>query len=121
MSDPIPSIPTTTIVQHHDPMRVITYDGTYHVTALGDEVATVDPATGEVCRKRPAVSRIDIPAMRHDIMASILAHSLSHCAGPARNVEMAKTLIDRTRAHLDELARRADKLAAKGLVEIDPV
>jgi hypothetical protein len=118
MSDPHHPPIHPRIVPHHDHLRVITYDGTsYHVTALGDEVATVDESTGEVCRKRPSVARVDIPAMRSDILAAILAHSLNNCAGPARNVEMAKTLIERARVHIDELARRADKLAAKGQVE----
>jgi hypothetical protein len=111
------TIPAT-IIPHADPLRIITHDGDgYHVTALGDEVATVDQTTGEVCRKRPAVSRITVPPLRPDILAAILAHSLTKSAGPAKNVEMAGTLITRARAHLDELARRADKLAAKGQVE----
>jgi len=122
---PIPESPVsesltipTTIIPHHGPLRVITHDGDgYHVTALGDEVATVDPSTGEVCRKRPAVSRTNIPAMRSDIIASILAHSLKNQAGSAKNLDMAGALVNRARAHLDELARRADKLAAKGQVE----
>lgn len=107
-----PTVPAT-IVPHHDQLRVITHDGDgYHVTALGDEVATVDPATGEVCRKRPAISRIDVQRLEPSILASILAHSLTRSAGPAKNVEMAGTLINRARAHIDELARRADKFAA---------
>ena len=106
-----------TIIPHADPLRIITHDSDgYHVTALGDEVATVDPGTGEVCRKRQAVARVNVPALRPDILAAILAHSLTKCAGPSKNVEMAGTLITRARAHLDELARRADKLAAKGQV-----
>lgn len=118
MSDNTPPATATSIVPHHDPMRVITYDGmSYHVTALGDEVATIDPGTGEVCRKRPAISRVDFPAMRPDIAASILAHSLANCAGPSNHVDMARTLVSRARVHLDELAKRSDKLAAKGMVE----
>lgn len=118
MSEPANPTTQTVIVQHADPLRIITHDGDgYHVTALGDEVATVDQTTGEVCRKRPAVSRITVPAMRPDILAAILAHSLTKSAGPAKNVEMAGTLVNRARAHLDELAKRADKLAAKSVVE----
>ena len=113
-----PTVPAT-IVPHHDQLRVITHDGDgYHVTALGDEVATVDPATGEVCRKRPAISRIDVQRLEPSILASILAHSLTRSSGPAKTVDMARTLVartlvDRARAHIDELARRADKFAAQ--------
>jgi hypothetical protein len=105
------------IIPHHDTNRVITHDDAgYHITALGDEVATVDQSTGEVCRKRPALSRTDIPAVRPDVLASILADTLKNQGGSAKASEMAQVLLQRAQAHIEVLMTSADKLAAKSQV-----
>lgn len=107
----------STIIPNPSTDHIITKDDAgYHVTGLGDEVASIDPSTGEVCRKRPAVSRIDVPRLRPGILAAILADALKDQAGSSNHVEMAGRLLARATAHISDLEAASDKLAAKGMV-----
>jgi hypothetical protein len=70
----------------------------------------VDPGTGEVCRKRPAVSRVDVPVIGVEAQAAILTDHLRDSAiSGDKSAEMALVLQQRANAHIAAYMVRARK------------
>jgi hypothetical protein len=97
------NITPTRIIPNPSPDVIITQDDNgYHVTKLGAEVPDVDPVTGDVCRKRPATSRVTVPLIDAQSLAAILVSRLSDLATavPGKHLGLAIRLQERANVHI---------------------